>query len=77
MVKFVDPTDFYSDENIEAMKDTAKITEGVIDLYLKLGWKDKALEYKMELYNYLDKYLIHCSEDFVKEMKLRVEEKLE
>ena len=76
MVKFVDPADFYSNENIEVMKDTAKTTEDAIDLWLKLGRKDITLEWKRELYDYLDKYLIHCAEDFVKEMKLRVEEKL-
>lgn len=76
MVKFVDPTDFYSDENIEVMKNTAKTTEDAIDIWLKLGRKDIALKWKKELYDYLDKYLIYCAEDFVKEMKLRVEEKL-
>lgn len=76
MVKFVDPTDFYSDENIEAIKGTAITTEKAIDVFLKLDRRDEALSYKKELFDYLDKYLIQCDEDFVKEMKSRVEEKL-
>lgn len=76
MVKYVDPADFYSDENVEVMKKTAITTEETIDLYLRLNRKDLALNWKYWLFDYLDEYLVHCDENFVKEMKSRVEEKL-